>query len=320
MAIVSVSEVMESRSAKIDRSSRGYKRVFQVVSNDPSDDALEIAQANGIPVYDSVSPNHEGVFVSDIQARPKSDDGLVWEVDVSYSPPDAAGGGSGGDPVSADPVVSFSFMMRQQVLENAYSLGAAIPQGADRGNPTVRVVNQPGNIPFDPPAMIEDSVLVILVTLNKGTDTFTPDYITQYMNTINALEITVAGVTMPPFTGWIRDIKANPTTTPTGDAYWQVQFEILYDPQTWLKKILNTGVFEEGNVEGSSSAPPEYRKILDTDGEPVREPVPLSLTGQRLGRGDPGVYLEFHALWEASWAQAGLPSDLPDAPPEEPEP
>jgi len=316
MAVTQVDELFDQRGGKKDQEATEVRRMFRVLTDTQTDDALVVindAPALGLPEVFDLHPASPDLWVDTVVPRPEADDGQMWRVVVTYVlvPPIPPGGGD--KPWDLDPVINFTFMSRQRVFEKAYAYNQSISAaGATRDAPDVRVVNKSLNQPFDPPAMIEDALLMILIQRNIKQADFDPEDIRTYQNTICNDTPTIAGISFEQWTGWMRDIKADKLWTNENEPYWSVRWEIVYDPETWIKKIANMGVFEAGqNTSGTPSSPGnlvKYKKIRDEDGDAVRDPVPLNLQGQRIGQGDPTVYLPYHGLWEEDWAPIGLPS------------
>jgi len=317
MSVTSMNERFQERTAQKEMGKKTATRSFQATTNNVNDDALTVIDEGiaswGLPDTGADHPNDPTLWATSITPRPEGDAWGIWLVVVKYElKPSDIPPGSGTDPWDLDPVISFSYSSRQKVFDKAYSYNETIAAaGATRDEPKVDVVNMPFKQPFDPPAMIEDYIMIIAIQRNIIGSAFNPDDIRTYQNTINKEVITVAGISLPVFTGFLRDFKAQKRWTDDQIDYWAETFEILVDPQTWIKRISNMGVFQAVESGGTPTSPGnlvKYRKNLDTDGDAIRDPIRIGLAGKPLGFGDPSVYLEYHGIWEQDWAGLNLPA------------
>ena len=318
MAIISALEQPQKRGGFQDLDRTTVFRIFQVVTDDPQDEALKIfndAPALGLPKKTDKYPTDNDYWCSSLDPRCISDDGRIWEVRVNYTlAPPIQGGAQGDKPWDLDPVVSFGFQVSKEVFEKAYAVNQDISAvvGAVRSDPTFPVQNSVGR-DYDPPSMIDEAYLVINIQRNTELVNFDPNTLLFFENTINNDQETIAGIVVPKFNAYLRDYKATKNWTSDNEAYYQETLDVLLNPKTWLKYILDRGIEEKANLGGSAgtaSSPGnlvKYKKILDEDGDPVREPVNLNGAGGRAGNKQP-YYFEYHGYWETDWS-SGL--DLP---------
>jgi hypothetical protein len=316
MAVQDVTELFNLRGGKKDTNGTSVRRAFRALTSQKEDDALVVinsASGNIIPEVGDDHPADDELWVKSVAPAPEGDDGQIWLVNVVYElkPPDSLSVGGSGKPWDTDPVINFSFQSRQRVFEHAYSYDESIAdKGAQRDQPQVPVANVPLQLPFDPPDMITDALLLLVIQRNEKQADFDPIQIQTFQNTINdddGPDIKIGGITFPRWTLWMRDIKANKAWDNENEPYWSVTYEMAYDPATWIKKILNNAVFKAAVPVPDPGYTITYTPIPDSAGDPVREPVPVDLNGQPLPVGGPFVYLPYHGLWEEKWAPLGLP-------------
>ena len=324
MSVIDVNELYLNRGAQQDQDTTSITRAFQVISDDPTDDGLTILTeggALGLPVvYEDLPSRPNDFWVRSLDPRVKSGDGLVWEVRVVYEQkPPVSVDDPTGNPWDLDPVISFGYMMRQRVFERCYAIDETIEDRTTaltggRGEPDLPVQNS-AKVWFDPPEMIDDALLTIGISRNTEHSDFDPAVLNKFVNTLNSAAVTVAGIVIGITKGWVRDYKATKAWTNANQPYWQENVEIVINPETWVKAIMDRGIMvaAESGSGGTASSPGnlvKYEKVLDEDGDQMREPVMLNGDGQRAGGGEP-VYIEFHGYWEAEWGTPSTGMKLP---------
>lgn len=309
MSIESVEELFIERSADVSSSGTTASRMFRVITTTSDDGSLTAVNASGVPdVGDDLPDDPDNMWAEKKNASPESDDGCHWKVKVDYvlKPPAQVG----IEQWDKEPVINFGYMARSRVMEYCYhgsldktEVSSVSGDQNNRKTPLVKVTNSLHQ-PFDPPVMDEDSILVISIQRNVKHANFNPTYLQTYQNTMNIQEETVAGITIPKFCGWIRDIKAGKQFDQNNAAYWNQTFEILVDSTTWLKQVLDQGFFT-GAVDGDGYM--QFTPIKDADNDPIRDPIMLDGQGQRNPAANAAVYWYFHSLWEIAWGPLSLP-------------
>ena len=306
MSVESVNELFTERNAEASSSGTTASRMFRVITSTSNNGPLTAVNAEEIPLVGADHPDDPtNLWVDKKNATPEGDDGMHWKVKVDYvlKPPASVGGIV--KQWDRDPVISYGYMARSKVMEYCYhaALNATeLSPELKRAVPGIKVVNSIHQ-PFDPPVMDEDAVLVISIQRNKKQSDFNPTDIQTFQNTMNLELETIAGIAIPKYCGWIKDIKAAKQFDQDNSPYWSETIEILVDPKTWLKKVLDQGFF----VGDSSSGYMELTPVKDTEGSAIRDPIMLDGAGQRNPAGNPAVYIYFHSLWELSWAPFNLP-------------
>jgi hypothetical protein len=197
--------------------------------------------------------------------------------------------------------ISFNTIGRKRVVEKAYQ------EDDTFGSPTQAVVNS-AQQPFDPPIMSEDFLPLITIRRNERLTDFDPNVKLQYMNTINAVNVTIAGMHLAAYTAWMRRISPTRRWKANGDMYWDVTYEIVVDQATHYQRILDQGYF----IISSGGVPTLYEleAIKDIEGVPVTAPALLDGTGARLAKGADAVYLNFLTLFPVSWKALNLPGSV----------
>lgn len=322
MSVTSVTELFLERGGKADEEKTQVSRVFHVFTDDINDGPLSVMFADDIPKIHEDHPEDSGLWVVGLDPKPDTD-GNHWKVTVEYGQkPGDQGGVQPGmiEPWELDPVIRFSFMSNQVVMEKCYHTVSLIdtpPAGAVRGKRLQRVTNSAGQ-PFDPPAMTEEHYLLISIQRAVRHTNFDPDDLRKYQYTINSngaeigvvSSFKVGGVPINKYCALCRDFKSDKSWTPSGQAYWQQNIEILIKEDNWIKKLVDMGRFTAALPSGATSEVPYiYTPINDTEGNAVPEPVMLDGGGGRLGNAQDPAIIFCHDIWEEDWSAWDLPSD-----------
>lgn len=316
MSIISVEELFIKRTGGIDESGKKDKKIYQVFTDDTEDGPLVVIIHDDIPVWHSIHPDDATLWVRSVIPSPIADDGLSWEVAVSYNLiPDgteADEGEEGINPWDLDPVISFSFQPVTRVLERAYETINETDVIVDftfqtRGTRLARVTNS-AEQPFDPPAIFEEYRLMISIQRNIEDSDFDQANVQKFQNTINNENITVANIDFLRLELLCRDYKATKTWTAEQIPYWQETIEVIHNEETWVVQLVDQGLFTADPPSGSD--PLKLKPILDSASpqRPVTEPVLLDGSGQRLGNDTGPIYIFCHARWEEDWG-GFLPTD-----------
>ncbi len=318
MSIVSVVRRFQERGGNVTEGGTTLTDVFQVVTSDVTDGQLQVlkADAGGVKIPQQgdqyidpatpTDPEAENYVAVTIVPRPDKQDQCTWLVTVTYR---TIQGGTGGaentQPWELKAVVNFDFQSEESIFDRAYSVGepiaAALPVVL-RDNPKIGVVNS-AEMPFDPPINLPRSLLVISISLAIKGDEFDSTELETYQDTINSDQVTIGGIPIPPLSGYMRN-GARTAFTGENIAFFEVNYKIVIRPETWVKFILDQGFYTATFPGGQ---PTLHKPILDTRGERIDDPALLDGTGLQLNSTLPGVFFEYHGLWEEAW----LPLDLP---------
>jgi len=315
MSITTFVENFLNRGGNEDESSRTVQRNWRAITNNINDDATTILNHGALPTIHTLHPNDDTLWVTRRVPKPV-EDGYHWLVAVEYSRvPGGVVGAPTGHPWDEKPGISFFFVPREKVFEKAYQvdtvggpnvpIGATTPAGTviARATPVIPVVNSVKN-DFDPPTMITDYLFGIKISRNEKQSEVKPETFKEYANSINKDILDVASVQIAPFEGLMRNIRATKQFTEANEAYWSVEYEIVLDLGTWLRRLVDRGYYT-GAVVGVDV---EYTQIQDSDGSRVDDPVLLDGAMGRLAAAADLVTLDYHGLWETPWSLLKLPT------------
>jgi hypothetical protein len=254
-----------------------------------------------------------------------------FDVTVSYVKVGATW--SNDQPWNKDPLFSFSTETEQRALKKCYGMALsdieasakacmnaglknannidivpAIAGEIQRDTPKVPVVNSLG-AQFDPTPSTERHLRVISITDNQRTgQVFSSPIARELMDTINSEALTIGGVPYPKFTLKMRRLDheaAEWTDAAQGvHNYWAIKAEIVYNPETWLVRVLDEGWMEQDGVDAYGVN--KLKLLKDGDGRPLRIQVALDGWGLAKKAADDFAYLVFHDKYELDWIQYRL--------------
>ncbi len=288
MAIISIDEMLKSRSGGIDPQwRRTYRRAFRVITDGPF--ALGALGARlAIPVFlgqqyvitdpsNVVIEHDQFAFATKIDAQidPDCNDDSSWVVSVEYAPYDPT-----------------------QFPENPLNHPVKISWGENRFEQTCfedrngdPVVNSAGDY-FDPPISIDDSRPTLRIVRNERS--YSPTYALSWKDTIN----TDTFYGFPPGTVKMSTPLGDLEYNPVCGFYYVITYQFEINPDGWKKQILDQGMRQiDSGVK---------QKILDDKGEEINSPALLDGAGTRLPTGGTPVALTFEVYAEADYSLLGL--------------
>lgn len=289
MSIVSVTKLISGRSGTIQpKGERTYTRVYRVVTNDKADGPQIVRTASGVPNFGAsyVDGNDADTscVVTSKTAETLGDDPFIWNVSVNYTIPD---GDSTTHPLLRAADISFGFEHFQTICE--------------RDNQGNGVTNSAGQY-FDPPIEKDDSRPVLTVTRNQAS--FSGAIAIQYQDAVNIDFFSGAA----PGQCKMFNISSVKTIEPFGDppvdvTYWRTTYEIHFNRDGWIKRILDQGRYER---DGDKLV-----QIKDKDDKHVTDPVLLDGNGKELpvetGQNVQAVFLPYRVYRELPFGPLGLP-------------
>jgi hypothetical protein len=263
------------------------------------DDALAVS---GIPAKGDSHPDNTNLKCMDVTSAPL--DASRWhdlaKVVAGYQAQTYAGfGSSGGDPTSEAPSWEVSSAYYDIVAEDYWDGSAWQPN-----------VNTAGDV-FDPPQMRRKINDVMAITINYASASYPGGTaLAALKGTVNSGSVTVLGRTGGAGTLLMRDVRTRKLiyTPATGSAvtYYQVQYEIEYDPDGHGRTQLSVGYREKN---GST----QLAEIL-YQGKPITRPWKLQSTGVAYSAADQADPTKFNRIAarlfnkSASWSSLSLPA------------
>ena len=302
---------------------RTYSIPYIVHSSTAYDRNIHAARsATGMPAIGAVYEYDSGVFASSITLNEVSygTAETVFSFTVDYEYSDGSLNTNSASPLTEPPKVSFATAKYAEPFEQAYN-------DTEKGEPITPVLNSAGQ-PFDPPA-IKDKVNTI-VTIQYNKRTFNGSWIQEFTGTINASNVSVAGISVPANCGRINEIGASNNFDENGAEYWTISISIEISNTFFYRKILDQGmmalasngkaepiyiltdtVTKESNPKLKSDVPANILRGSDQNAtqfaEPTPEPVMLDGEGGILDSPGNAEYLTFWDNKAISWATLSVP-------------
>lgn len=264
--------------------SQGARRAFTVVSNDPTNDTSYGAkQAVGIPRVRDPHPDDLSLRVVDVNAKRISQ--VMWEIDVEYASPTAAG----RSPLDEPAVIRWGFVTADEPIDSDVN-----------GKPIVTKNNER----YDPPISAPASDLVLSIVRNVPS--FDPGQARAYKNAVNS--DTFLG--QPAGTARLEGIEAE-SVTDEDFQYWKLSVEIRFrvgirggtDAKAWYRRVLHQG-FIIRDAAGDAAA--KWHRASDGHGGDSVVPVLIKSDGTQETDPDSAHWQEWQIYNSKAFAPLGL--------------
>ncbi len=306
MSIVSVNEIADNRGGIKTLQATTYKRLWKVTTDAVTDNAAVVLAATGLPEVGEEMEGDPAATMWKMSADPVSDTRLVWIVTANYSTPVGSSGGNrfvdSEDPLEQPAQIGFQFATKNKVVDKSYTAAGGDGAITDlQDAPTFPIWNST-LVPFDPPLTQDYSYVVINIRQNR--EEYDPQQSYQFINTMNRVEIQVAGLIIPVRAGLLVDYSGMKAWDVDGDPYWVVTFAILVDFDTHVRNVLDAGITAWDGVD--------YVTRKDADGLEMTDPSPLDGSGVFLVHGNTPVYRPFVTYFDLDWRTLDLPEGTED--------
>ncbi|MDY3558126.1 hypothetical protein R5W23_000847 [Gemmata sp. JC673] len=228
-----------------------------------------------------------------------------WLVTADYSsaPFAANGDGTGGsNPTSPSAGQSNSAPANERaptITVGRKEVSKPLEKDAVTG---ARVLNTLGD-PFDPPAEVFRSNHVITAKFFRSPEQLDWANRSKWMDSVNQATVTILGRPYTAATLRCTEYSLDTVweTGPSGMTFlFAITVQAEFNPDGWQPKILNTGRRRKGATSGD---PPVA--IVDANGQPVTDPVPLDAAGVPVAPGGAYHYVEPKGYVEKQWNGTG---------------
>jgi len=302
VAVTAVNETSEGRTIDGNRDNTTVNRTFQVHTNDPLDGPYIVATASGIPrlldTYESGNDSLPGSRCNNISATPVSGSRQVWTVTCQYETKI----GKAPDPSAlsipwlAPAVYSYGGEGFQKIAERGIEITGYLGRGDNESGP---LVNTAG-FRFDPPVMIDSSLLV--VSVEKAVQpTTSPIELFEYVDKVNKTEF----LGFPRYSVKMRPFSyQSPVYSNEGIEYANLRLDFVVNPNLhgWKTEILSAGFMYRLNVDAPRG--PNNALPINVPGIGiVQQPWPLNADGSqgKQENGDSPVYMIYECYAEAEF-------------------
>ena len=299
-------------SASLEISSRKYPRRWRVVSDETIDHpAIAIPQ---VPVtLGSIFPYDPDAFVKSMSAKYQDADGSRQVVIVTASYETGTGGQEEEEnPLDEEPRITWGSRTVRLPVKYAESK-SKISNGVENViNANRCLVANSADQPFDNTPEEDFHIL----TYNYGINTaiYNQSVAAGFLGAINQDTFVLAGLTLKPYQARIQQYSAT-NGERNGVRYWdqQIVVEIADD---WRLILVDEGRLKLGDPDGGpgdefyvGNATSVIVPIVDDNGEPIQDVIPLNGAGQPLDQPDP-VLLAFQTRAKPlkTFGTLGLPT------------
>lgn len=280
-----------------------------------AESAVEIAQQSGIPKIGDVHPDDPALFVSGVSiSEPMEGDGVKsgkYDVTVSYARATVSVQFGRNDRTVA-PWDRPPYDLSITPIDVVKAFQKSYQDGDTNGNPSKPVLNPAGD-PYEDSTAERHTV----IRFSYNLETFRPQWIGQYVDSINVSAVEVIDIGISARRGCLRNLSASQVKEYDNEGeltytYWKVDVEIEVSRTEWKREILARGLFF---LDGGN----KFRIYTDEDGLvgklsdmggnpiPVDEPQLLTAVGALLALGGTPVYDVFYDKFPSNWAALSLP-------------
>lgn len=272
---------------------RKYTREWRVVSDDQIvHPTLAIPQAP--VVLGDLFPYDLDAGVKSISAKYQVGDDSRKVVIVSASYETGSGGQEEEDPLQEHPDIRWSartvrlpVRYANKKIKRINGQEEIIEQG-DR----ILVANSAGQ-KFDPP--LEDDFKVIVYEFSHNIAVQDPQRTLNYRGAINNDRFNLGGLQVEPYQAMIARIE-HQNMERNGERYWRESI-VVEIGDDWRLAAEDMGILQLGDPEGPGDTiyiggeRVTVRPIIDGQGVPLNDPVPLNGEGQALDGADPAIII-----------------------------
>jgi hypothetical protein len=320
MPVIRVIEKWEGRTGGADEKGVRTLNRLWIVETDSDADGIPVVIDGVIAADPSAGlyashPDWAWALRRNIDANPNGGP-RVWRVEAKYTtePFPAAGDGSDSGGNSSTPSVTQSNQtqadQRPPTLtvarkEVSKPLEFEVVDPAENPPPDpVPIANTLGD-PFDPRPEVFRSHQVYTWKFHRTPTKLNWAERGTWQDTLNLDTVWILGKPHAPLT--LRCIDYSLTTVwetgPNGLAlFFELTAQAEYNPDGWTLSILNTGRRKRiGGSIGDPDNPPRLVAIVDDQGQPVSDPVPLTAAGVPVEPGGLYHYVEFDGYLAYNW-------------------
>lgn len=271
-------EAFGSREATLDvngpKVTVSYTRTFQILldSGGPGADFAVMSHPD-LPIARQQHPYDAFSRVKSVRVRPESEDDRKWIAEVQYATDVLPEEHEPDNPLDKPDVKEWGSQQFQRPAERDLN-----------GKPIVNTAKEPFSQPYE----IDDSRQTLSVSRNSAE--FDDKLANRYRDAVNS--DTFLGY--PPGIVKLQEISAQEAFH-EGEKYFQIRFVFHFrsedetDPD-WQLHVLNAGYRELTVTVGPDNF---YKTILDDEGLPVNQPVPLNADGEKLRPDQDPIFLDF---------------------------
>lgn len=287
------------------------QRIYRAVCTADEPDVAEVACPHQLgSIWSLLRPNLLAISLSTEEVE-DAGPGRVYDVTVDFSDENQASGEEPEQPgVTPNLQIAWGFETFTEdaaLSEEApkdYITSAGDVQELSAWKWKRAIVNSAG-MPFNP--SVSKTYFDRAVVMERDTLNYNPNVADDFIDSINSkrLGIRYRNVTygIQKETAWLRDWSATPQFA-NGVEYWHERLEMVIRRDGWLRNIADRGLMEISSDDGDSV---RRRPILDANGDPVTEEVPLDASGGKLtGSSNPIYYIRFPLNKKRDFAQMNI--------------
>ena len=254
MAAVSAVERTEGKRAWKRIGSRGYRRVWLVTTDDPTDGPAVARGHASIPALGAGFPTDSDAEVIRVDPQPYMDR-IHFLVVVDYETPTERTPEE--DPRDETPIIAWDFIEQEVVVEKDKDGNAVLNSARD---------------PFDPPATETAYLLRFTAQRNEDLADYDPGDAWVMQGSTNSVPYLLTNKTILTRQSLLTRYSGARRTR-NAITYWDVNYEIVIVDDNWDLELLDQGLFQRSGTRKS--------RIL-VDGQDAEQPQRLDGSGVAL--------------------------------------
>lgn len=260
MAVVSVVETTDSRSASLTNGVWKYVRSFLVETDNPRDGKAQIAASGLLPAamsaYVSGNDSDPNALLKSYNITQSDESRTVWNVTCGYD--------TQHETVGLTQVNFDNPLLYPTQYQTSFRLEKEIASVDVNGD---RIVNSAG-FEFDPPLQRDAAHEVLVVERNEAF--YNRPILKSYINAVNLTR----WYGDDPYSWKCQGISAVGPLIQNGIVYVKVRYEFERRTNLWVDSVLDAGYTQKSGTD--------FIPILDDHGLPISAPWPLNGSGARL--------------------------------------
>ena len=295
---------------------RNYLAISSTAITD-LDDLITDALAAGLPALDdSFSVSSPNLVVTKHNPSEVEKEKKIYNIEVAYN----TNRRDFGFPTTRPWDIEFYSISQEQVAQITLFDTTGIVVDPVKPVALGQPIQTTAAFPFtDPPVVDFRSMVGIKLSKNftsiAGIGTVgNIETLMSFTNTVNnnaaapAVPLVIAGISGEKYQFWMQTINCVNTES-GGEDYYATTFDVIYDPQYHIQKILNAGWHDNNGLT-----------IKNEEGGDISNPWPLDVNGAKIvgvgatpalkaaDRASKSIYRGFGVKPPADWAALGLPT------------
>lgn len=296
MSVISVREQWKGRGSSNEFGvSRDSSRVFKVWTDNNYDTDAIIESDARLPAPYSPHPNDFGKFAKKMRCEQDQKSPRLWIVTVEYATPDKPEENDEDDPLARRAKINISTTQRMRPMVLAYRK----QEDGSFSDTRVPIKNSAEQL-FQKVPDVPDSLYH--ATIEKNVPANIPSWFFDYKDAVNSDSFVLRGQNVAAGWALMLSIGIGDIQTENGVEFSTIRMEMEINPEGHDVDLVDTGFEELIRLADAR----RYRKILDGEGTPIKEPAFLNGEGKKLADDAEEVYITYRHAKRKSFGSLPL--------------